>query len=87
MKELELIITEGEKANGNAHNVEIGIPVRDPVERDGDQFIVLSARCQNIVQLEMEIKSAHHKLEELRVVAKANFRRWERDAKDEKPPL
>ena len=81
MKELELVITEGAKADGDAHSVELGIPVRDPVERDGEQFIILSQRCRSLAELDWEIKSAIHKLEELRLVAKANLARWDNEKK------
>ena len=82
MKELELIFTEGPKANGDAHSVELGIPVRDPVERDGEQFILLSQRCSTLAELEREIVSAIYHLQELRLAAKANFARWEHERKN-----
>ncbi|HTE15333.1 MAG TPA: hypothetical protein VK642_09675 [Burkholderiales bacterium] len=82
MKELELIITEGPKANGDAHSIELGIPVRDPVERDGEQFIVLSPRCNDVDQLKHEIDFAIHHLQELLQAAKANFARWKHEVKD-----
>ena len=81
MKELELVITEGAKADGDGNSVELGIPIRDPVERDGEQFIVLSSRCRDLRQLEDEIKSAIQKLHELRAAAKANFARWDHETK------
>jgi len=81
MKELELVITEGAKAGGDTHSVELGIPTRDPVERDGEQFILLSARCRNLAEFEDEIKSAIAKLQELRLMAKANFARWNHEAR------
>ena len=55
MKELELIITEGPSAGADAHSVEMGVPIRDPVERDGEQFIVLSPRCRSLAELDREI--------------------------------
>jgi len=81
MKELELIITEGAKAGGEAHSVEFGVPIREPVELDGEQFIVLSPRCLTLKQLDDEVRSAIAKLHELRVVAKANFARWDNESK------
>jgi len=52
-----------------------------PVERDGEQFIVLSPRCHNLAQFEEEIRSAIHKLDEMRQAARANFARWDHEAK------
>jgi hypothetical protein len=77
MNQLELIITEGEKAGGTGVGyVEFGIPVRDAVERDGEQFIVLSAKCASLAELQVEVDNAHAKPHEVMAAAKANFRRW-----------
>jgi len=81
MKELELIIVEGAKAGSDGHHVEFGIPVRDAVEREGESFIVLSSRCYNLDEVDREIEVAVEKLKEVRAAAKANFRRWENEAK------
>ena len=81
MKELELVIVEGVKASDEENSIELGIPVRDPVERDGEQFIVLSPKCRNLGQFEDEIEAAIQKLHELRQAAKANFARWNHETK------
>jgi len=84
MQQLELIISEGAKADSEGNSVELGIPIRDPVEREGDQFIVLTSRCHSVQQLDDEIRAATQKLHELRTVARANFARWDHEKKNSK---
>jgi len=82
MNELQLIIVEGKKSEDfGQHHVELGIPIRDPVEREGEQFIVMSAKCTTLAAVQQEIKNYKAILDELGTVAKVNFRRWEREAR------
>ena len=81
MKELQLVIFEGEKAGHLGHHIEIGIPVREPVEREGEHFIVLSKKCRSLLELQEEVRQYKLVLDELVSAAKANYRRWENESK------
>jgi len=73
MQQLELIVTG--KIN-HGPTIELGIPARNTVERNGEQFIVLSSKCFNAQQFHNEIRAAMNKLEELDRVGIRMFGRW-----------
>ena len=76
MQQLELIVTGKINHGGGRPTIELGIPARNTVERNGEQFIVLSSKCFNAQQFHNEIRAAMNKLEELDRVGIRMFGRW-----------
>ena len=76
MQQLELIVTGKINHGGDRSTIELGIPARNTVERNGEQFIVLSSKCFNAQQFHNEIRAAMNKLEELDRVGMRMFGRW-----------
>lgn len=76
MQQLELIVTGKINHGGDRPTIELGIPARNTVERNGEQFIILSSKCFNAQQFHNEIRAAMNKLEELDRVGIRMFGRW-----------
>jgi len=76
MLQLELIVTENVKAQGNKHSLEVAVPISESIERDGEHYVVLTQRAVDIGQFDEQIDTLIARLKDLRSAARATFGRW-----------
>lgn len=76
MLQLELIVTENGKAQGNKQSLEVAVPISESLERDGEHYVVLTQRAADLEQFDEQIDMLIARLQDLRSAARASFSRW-----------